>query len=248
MDRLVDLSKRKILVTGASSGIGRAAAILLSRLGANLVLVGRNVEALKETESALAVGNHKIIVFDLADLSEIEYIFSEAVVHDKEKLNGFVYSAGVSSVVPLRNLNYNIMDNVMKINYYAFIEMVKYYSLKKYSQGGSIVALSSIAAKQAGKCQTIYAASKAAIDISVRTLSMELVKKDIRINSVLPGMTDTNMAQGWDDMGEHLAEIVQSQLLGLGKPEQIANLIAFLLSDAASFITGRNYHIDGGSF
>lgn len=247
MKKLVDLSGKKILVTGASSGIGRETAILLSQLGAQVVLIGRRESELQATLNQMVGGNHRYYCFDLAVLKDIANVVKQCVEVDGIKLNGLVHCAGISLRLPIRALNFDNMDEVMKINFYAFIELVKAYTSKNICNGGSVVAVSSIAAQNGGAGQTIYAASKAAVDASVKTLSKELVKKNIRVNSVCPSYIKTAMYEeikaktGSDSLGD-------SQLLGVGEPQDVANLIAFLLSDASKFVTGANYLIDGGSF
>lgn len=244
MEGLMDLAGKKILVTGASSGIGRATAIVLSKLGAQVVLVGRNEERLNDTLQHLSGRDHRCYTYDLAILEGIGPLLQEAVNHDGKKLDGIAHCAGVSLRLPVRNLRYEKMDMVMRTNFYSFVELAKHYS--RNCSGGSIVAVSSLAAQEGGAGQTIYAASKAALDAAVKTLSKEFAKKGIRVNSVRPGYVNTPMYEdikqkvGKDTLGE-------DQLLGIGEPEDVANLIAFLLSDASRFITGANYLIDGGS-
>ena len=245
--QLIDLSEKKILVTGASSGIGRETAILLSYLGAQVILVGRKEQELINTVEKMSGDNHQYFCCDLAQLHDISTMVKECVKIDDKKLDGLVHCAGISLRLPIRALTYDNMDIVMKTNFYAFLELVKAYSAKDVCNGGSVVAVSSVAAKNGGVGQTIYAASKAAVDASVKTLSKELVKKNIRVNSVCPSYINTPMYEdvkvktGNGSLGE-------SQLLGVGEPGDVANLIAFLLSDASKFITGANYLIDGGSF
>lgn len=251
MKNIIDLTEKKILVTGASSGIGREICILLSQVGANVVLVGRNEKNLQNTVSLMKEGNHKYFVYDLMDLEGIRTLIKAAVEFDNLKLDGYVHSAGVMPVIPLKNLSYSVMDETMKINYYSFIEIVKNYSSKNNCNGGNIVAISSIASTNGGKCQTIYSASKAAIDASVRTLAQELVKKGIRINSVRPSLIKTDEINKMMQDSENIVNVsnlAKRQLLGFGEPIDVANLVAFLLSDASSFITGRSIEIDGGDF
>lgn len=249
MKNIIDLSGKKILVTGASSGIGQAIAILISQIGGNVALVGRNKDALSDTMKQMERSEeHRIFVYDLLNLEHIEDLMKEIREWDGKKLNGLVHSAGVSSTVPLKNLNYQKLDQVMRVNYYAFIELTKFFSLKKFSSDGSIVGISSIAATDGEKCQTAYAASKAAVDASIRTLAYELVSKNMRINSIRPGVINTKMASKGDN-GLHdnfLSEQTGKQLLGMGEPIDIANMAVFLLSDAARFITGRSFSVDGG--
>lgn len=246
MKQIIDLSEKKILVTGASSGIGRETAILLSQVGAAVVLVGRNKEELNKTLSCMTPGNHYIISFDLSEVEKIKSLVQEAVGFNEKKLDGLVHCAGMTKIVSLKMLNYERLDQVMRVNFYSFIELMKCYSAKKNCNGGSIVAVSSTAAIQAKPGQIAYASSKAAINASILALSKELAKKDIRVNGVMPGFIRTKMSE--DFFLKAGDDIDLRQLLGIGEPVDIANIIAFLLSDAARFITGANYRVDGGKY
>lgn len=245
MGSIIDLSDKKIVVTGASSGIGRATCILLSQLGAHVMMVGRREDELENTLQQMDGEGHRYFPYDLTDLEHIEDLIRDIVSYDGDKLDGLVHCAGISRRLPIRNLNYSNMDPIMRINFYAFIELAKAYAHKNCN-GGSIVGISSYASINGGTGQTIYAASKAALDAAVIVLSKELVRKNIRINSIRPGYVNTAMYEnamkktGSDELGNQ-------QLLGVGEPEDIANMIAYLLSDAAKFITGSNYVINGGS-
>lgn len=243
----LDLTNRKILVTGASAGIGKATAIYLSKLGARLVILGRNEERLQDTLLELEGENHNKITTDLAELEDMGSIFKQAT-EDGIKLNGLVHCAGIAQVIPLNMLIKKYMLTEMNINYFAYIELVRQYAKKKFNDGGSIVGISSIAADRAGKCQTNYSASKAAVDISSQALSIELAKKGIRINTVLPGMIETEMATRAQDQGVNLDDIEENQLLGIGEADDVAASIAFLVSDMSKLITGRRLFVDGGRF
>ena len=243
----MSLEKRRILVTGASAGIGRATAILCSKLGADVVLVGRNLTELNKTFSLLSEGKHLLLSYDLSDIANIEKLMNECIANG-DKLDGLVHSAGVNAIAPLGTLNYKKMVNVMNINYFAFMELTKQYSKHKYSNGGSIVVISSVSSVAGTKCTSLYCGSKGAIDSSVRSLSLELVHKNIRINSVLPSYIDTDMYSAVAELAgtEAREQIVSKQILGLGRTEDVANAVAFLLSDASRFITGSSLVVDGG--
>lgn len=245
------LSGKKIIVTGATGGIGKEVCILLSKYGAKICLIGRDEDKLKQTIKLLDNSNeHKYFVYDLIDINNIKSLINDIVKFDNEKLYGLVHCAGLIPTVPLRNISYDYMNKVMKINFYSFVELVKHFSNKRYCSGGSIVAISSYASQHGEKCQTIYSSSKAALDASIRTLSQELYKKNIRINSVRPSIINTgiqgDLSKKTDE--DAINKLISSQLLGLGKPEDVANTIAFLLSDVSRFITGRYIDLDGGRF
>lgn len=245
MESIIDLSDKKIVVTGASSGIGRSVSILLSKLGAHVMMIGRREEELENTLRQMDGEEHRYFPYDLTDLDHIGDLIRDIVGCDGDKLDGLVHCAGISRRLPMRNLNYSNMDPIMRINFYAFIELTKAYAHKNCN-GGSIVGISSYAATNGGTGQTAYAASKAALDAAIIVLSKELARKNIRINSIRPGYVNTAMyvdamkKTGSDELGNQ-------QLLGVGEPEDVANMIAYLLSDAAKFITGSNYVINGGS-
>lgn len=243
----LDLSNRKILVTGASSGIGRATAIYLSKLGARLVITGRNEQRLNDTMQQLRGNGHLHIIADLSQLEDMCSIYDEAT-KDGVKLNGLVHCAGIANVVPLNGLTRTKMFDEMNINYFTFIGLVRQYVKRKYSDAGSIVGISSIAADRAGQCQTNYAASKAAMDIAAQSLSIELAKKGIRINTVLPGLILTEMVERAEYVGIDMNEINKVQLLGMGEAEDVASACAFLISDMSRLITGRQLFVDGGRF
>jgi len=242
----MDLTGKRILVTGASSGIGKHTAILLSRLGAELVLVARNNERLQETISMLEGEKHTAVSFDLSNIDSIKDMMDKICM--EKKLDGIVYSAGVAPIFPVQNINFKKMIDVMSINYFAFIEIVKFFSRKKYSKGGSIVAVSSVSSYAGWKGASLYCGSKAALDGSIRALAIELSNRDIRINSVIPSNINTKMFNDLTQFAEQEERdaIISKQPLGLGHPNDVANAIAFLLSDASRFITGSSLIVDGG--
>ena len=244
----LDFSERKILVTGASSGIGQATAIYLSKLGAQIVLNGRNEERLNSTLLQLAGKRHQIAIADLAVEEDLSSLF-EKIVSDGVKLNGIVHCAGIPFVMPLQCLTKKRLSKVMENNFFPFVELVRQYAKKKYSSGGSIVCISSILSVQPRAYEAGYIASKAAINATVTSLAFELAKKGIRINGILAGNIMTEMAkktlQEYDNK-EHLQNVIDKSLLGLGEPDDIASVCAFLLSDMSRFITGRNIYADGG--
>jgi NAD(P)-dependent dehydrogenase (short-subunit alcohol dehydrogenase family) len=245
----MDLSGKYIMITGASSGIGKEIAIYLSKLGANIIMVARDEARLKETYNELDPGNHSYYILDLANLDEIGKMYN-SICGNGLKLNGLVHSAGISKTVPLQYLKLSDLNNIMTVNFYSFIELVKHFSKRKNNDnGGSIVAISSISNRVGARGLAAYCASKGALESAIRSMALELVPKNIRINSIAPGMIATRI---YDELREEVnnddfeAELIKRQIMGIGKPEDVANCAAFLLGDAASFITGTSIVVDGG--
>ena len=243
----MSLKEKNILVIGASSGIGRSIAVLCSKLGANIILVARNEDKLKQTLSMLDSGEHSVVPFDLTHIDQMESLLN-ICINNGQKLDGLAYSAGVGPVTPIGSTNYKKALDIFNINYFAFIELVKFYSKQKYSNGGSIVAVSSISSFVGLKGSSIYCGSKGALDSSIKALALELAPKNIRINSVAPSHIKTDMLNSVVDiMGEEHGNALEAkQPLGLGNGDDVANVVAFLLSEAARFITGTSIIADGG--
>lgn len=241
----ISLKNKRILVTGASSGIGRETAILLSKLGADMVLIGRDIVRLQQTYEQLDVGNHQMIPFDLCNFDDYRYLF-EQVSTGENKLSGMVHCAGIAKVIPIKAISYKNMLETMNVNYFSFMELVKYYSNKKYSCGGSIVAISAINAHYPQKCMSVYTGSKGALETSIKSLAIELHYKNIRINSIVAGPIKTPMSEKFSKQAGDETNIVGTQLMGAGEPKDIANMVAFLVSEASCFSTGREFYVDGG--
>ncbi|BFH71641.1 MAG: SDR family oxidoreductase [Paenibacillus dendritiformis] len=245
----MSITGKKILVTGATGGIGKEIAIHLSKVGAQVVVTARDKKRLGDLMIRLHGSGHEQYVCDFTNLEEIEPMISYSAAISP--FHGLVHSAGGGTIMPLRSLGSSILHQHMQVNFYAFIELVKQITKKKHMyEGGSIIAISSFAAENGEPGQTAYSAAKAAVDASVRTLSFELASKKIRINSIRPGMIQSDSTENYErDMGQEKFEaLVQKQLLGLGQPKDVAALAAFLLSDESSFMTGRSVYLDGGRF
>ena len=241
----ISLQQRRILVTGASSGIGRACAVMASQLGATAVLTGRREAALEETRSLCQGDGHMIIPGDIASSD-----FISELVNRAGKIDGLVHAAGIGPMCPVGMLTGDQIESVMRTNYYSFLELMKHYSKRKFrNERMSVVAVSSISAMSGWGGVVVYCGSKGALSSSVRALAMELAPKGVRVNAVCPSNIRTPMYEtGASDMNseESLRELLKKQPLGLGEPEQVALPVCFLLSDAASFITGVNLPVDGG--
>ena len=190
MENYFDITNRHILIFGASGGIGRHIAIVLSEMGGRLGLSGRNNSELEKTRSLLSGDGHYLIPADLLELKDTETIFEDAV-SSNGKLEGMVYSAGVVPTIPLRATSTLKCEEVMYLNFLAFVDTVRNYSKKKYSDGGSIIGISSIASVRPEKGQLLYAASKASMNASIQVMAQELFDKHIRINAILPGIADS---------------------------------------------------------
>ena len=240
----MDFFGKKIMVVGAGSGIGRQTAILISQLGASLVLVDRDEGKLSDVMNELSDDSLNVsIAYDVKGVESGKKLFDQAI-QDGVKLDGLVYTVGIAKAVPLRVMSYQEYENIFSINYFGFINCVSLYAKKKYNNGGSIVGVSAVNSHNPQKCMTLYAGTKAAIESSVKTMALELADQNIRINAVIPGAVATPMSENVNK--EILANIVSKQLLGIQKPEQIADFIAFLLSNRSGAVTGRSLYADGG--
>lgn len=243
---LFNLNGRNIMVTGASSGIGQSCAVLLSQLGATVVLVARDENKLRQTFSKMTGTGHQYFSCDLNMFEQYEELFEKS--SRSGKLDGLVHAAGIAPVMPIQSVSSAVLSSVMTINFYAFLECAKYFAKRKYSNGGSLVAISSVSSQAGWGGGTVYCGSKGALDASVRALAIELAPKKIRVNSVVPSNIRTPLLEEMLSVGGDEAEtaIRSKQPLGIGEPIDVANAVAFLLSDAAKFITGTNLVVDGG--
>lgn len=243
------LSGKTILVTGASSGIGRECAIAFSKRGANVILLGRNEEGLLSTASEC----DKNVVcayytYDLSNLAGIKQLVSE-LVEKHGPIDGFLHAAGIQKTLPYTHTSIEDFRNIYDVNVLSAIELIKNLS-KKSNKGPNprYVLISSITAVVGRPGVVAYSASKGAMVSAVRTLSIELASKGITINCISPG---TVMTPLMESMMESLTEEQRQKrkegfLIGLGQPNDIANASIFLLSDASRWITGQNIIVDGG--
>ena len=250
MVNLIDFTGKTIIVTGASSGIGRETAILLSKLGAKLIIIARNKEKLRDTINSLDGEGHADIAFDLTSFSEYNHLFSR-IFENGSRVSGFVHCAGFSKTIPLRNMKLNDLDEMMKINYYSFMLLAKEFVKKKNvdPDGASIVAISSVAGDFSVKGKSIYSATKSSLNISVKALAQEYAQWNIRFNTISPGWVRTELTDKATQAltSERVENVIENHPLGPGDPIDVAKTVAFLLSDAARWITGTTLIIDGGA-
>lgn len=247
MERIIDLSRKLIVITGAGSGIGRETAIRTSKQGATVVMIDMSENGLKETLFSMEGVGHSIYVADLTDIDSIDGIIKD-IVKKHGIICGLVHCAGASSRKPLNVLRKEGFSKVMDINFYSFVELVRQVCKKKhFAEGGSVVVMSSISSIKGYKAKTEYCVSKAAVDAFVRCMALELAERDIRVNSVMAAAVNTPMAQKAKETNVTIGASDFTAPLGISEPYEIANTILFLLSDATKTITGTSILIDGGA-
>ena len=244
-----DLTGKIILITGASSGIGKAISQKASTCGAGIVLLGRNQVRLEETFNSLTGDGHCYFPVDITNFDLLGITIKKAV----EKLgpiNGFVHSAGIEKTLPFSLSKPLLFKEIFEVNVFAGFEAARIISQNKTvsSDGASFVFLSSVMGRLGALGKSAYCASKSALLAGVKAMALELANKKIRCNCVLPGIVETEMVNKlFDTLTEEAkTNIISQHILGIGKPEDVANLVVFLLSDEAKWITGAEYIIDGG--
>lgn len=237
------LEGKTVLVTGASSGIGRATAIECSKMGATVIITGRNEGRLKETFLQLHGERHTQIIADLSDEQQLK-----SLVEQIPEINGIVNNAGIGKTLPFKFINKSEFDKIMGINFFASIFLTqRLYKIKKLRNSASVVFISSIATFAVGIGDSMYAASKGALNAFAKTMAAELAKQQIRVNCIQPGIVRTNIFEAGSISEEQLKETERKYPLGrFGNPEDIAYAAIYLLSDATKWMTGTTLLIDGG--
>lgn len=239
------LEGKKILVTGASSGIGKETAIACSRMGAELIISGRNSERLNQTFVNLdgnGQRNHVQIIADLVVQSELENLVSQI-----DSINGLVLCAGIPNCTPFQFCTPEKFKQVFETNFFSTIELLRLlYQKKKIVDGSSVVMLASVSAIRSDFGNLIYGSTKAALNSVMRYCAKVFASKDIRINTLMPGMVLTPLATSLWSPEQLQEDLKKYPLKRLGRPEDVANGVIYLLSDASSWVTGTSILIDGG--
>lgn len=242
------LAGRHILVTGASSGLGRATAGALAAVGARITLTGRDEGRLSETQASLAGKGHAVIPLHFGDL-EATADAVKAITKDHGPLDGLFHSAGIELVRPMRMFKNEHAASLFEAALYGSLGLARAAASRGVlNDGASLVFMSSVAGLRGTAGMAGYSASKAAIDGMVRSLACELASRRVRVNSVAAGAVQTEMHERLSrTLGEQaLGDYERRHLLGFGTPDDISAAALFLLSDGARWITGTTVSVDGG--
>lgn len=244
------LKGENILITGASSGIGRQCSISCSQMGAQLILIGRREEKLIETLGLLSSENNLYYLFDITNYQEIESVIASAVAKTGP-IHGFVHSAGIELTLPLSVTKPTHYQELFATNVIAGFEFARILSKKKYiaAEGGSFVFISSVMGCLGEVAHSAYCSSKGALIAGTRALALELAIKKIRVNCVSPAQIDgtemtIKMLENCNEQNKK--DKIEMHPLGYGKTGDVANGCVYLLSDASAWVTGTNLIIDGG--
>lgn len=239
--------EKKILIAGASKGIGFATAKMLIGKGYKVIAAARNVDAMMEKFKGC--DSVDIYACDFSDIDAIQE-FSEKVNQKSGPISGLVYTAGAQLTMPISMNKLDKVRELFTLNTFAPIELIRCFSKKKMisEDGASFVLISSLSAHEGATGKSLYAATKGALEGFLHTAALELVQRKIRLNAIVPGIIETDMSKEFLDRmtEEQRASVDKSYPLGLGKPEDAASLIVWLLSDESRWATGQSYVIDGG--
>ncbi|EJN09799.1 SDR family NAD(P)-dependent oxidoreductase [Herbaspirillum sp. YR522] len=244
-----DLAGRRILVVGASAGIGRATAVLLANLGAQVVLNGRDGARLEQVRDELQEPQrHQVAPFDITDIDGAP-AWLKGQVCGQGALDGMVHCAGLQVTLPVRSFSAAHFDKIMHLNLGSALALARGFRQRGCcNPGSSIVLISSIGGFLGQPGNVVYGASKAGLMSAARGLAMEFVRDEIRVNAIAPAMVETQMSRkAFNEMSAPQVEaITRRHPMGIGQPEDIAGPVAFLLSNASRWITGTCITVDGG--
>jgi NAD(P)-dependent dehydrogenase (short-subunit alcohol dehydrogenase family) len=238
------LNNKTILITGASSGIGRQVAISCSAMGAKVIITGRDEKRLNETYSLLKGEGHLKFICDLLDEKQ-----RNELVAALPAINGVVHSAGVVMPVPIKFIAEKHLRYVMGVNFESAVLLVSgLLKNKKLNDNSSLIFFSSISVNYPYAGGAVYTASKGAIEAYSKNLALEIIPKKMRSNVIVPAMVKTSLYEETKNQSMYRSpeEYESKYPLGLGLPEDVANAAVYLLSDASRWVTGINLILDGG--
>jgi NAD(P)-dependent dehydrogenase (short-subunit alcohol dehydrogenase family) len=243
---MVFLEDKNILITGASSGIGKATAILFSELGANVIITARSEGKLDETYKALKPSIHHLNIN--ADLTQVNDI--KSLVKLLPFIDGIVHCCGKVMPVPVKFIKESQLQDVFSVNYFSAVNLISELLMqKKINNNSSIAFISSVSTLHAYFGGAPYISSKAALEGYAKTLALELAPKKIRVNVLQPALVRTAIFDSTINAAidkEKMNELVNSYPLGIGEPIDVANALAFFMSDSSKWITGSSLKMDGG--
>lgn len=242
------LENKTILITGASSGIGRQCAVDCSQMGAKVIAIGRNEKRLQETLNLLDGDGHAIYSYDLSEIDGIKELIS-LIVAEKGKLDGIIYAAGIEKSAPIKLLLPSDYEEILRVNTISAFELVRQsIGVKFINAPASVVFISSITSVIARASTAAYSASKGALVSGARVMAAELARRNIRVNCISPGTVLTPLMENVLSQlsEEEYEKRISGFPLGLGEVTDISNACIFLLSNASRWITGQNIVIDGG--
>lgn len=243
------LEGKTIVVTGASSGIGRQCAVDCSKQGARVIAVARNQDRLEETLSLLEGDGHRCYCYDFSDSQWIENLVT-SIVSDCGRIGGLVYAAGIEKTLPFKLLKPEDYNQILQVNTLSALEMARWVcNIKNFNKlSGGVVFIGSVTAIIARAGTAAYSASKGGLISAAKVLASELAKRKIRVNCISPGTILTPMMQNYLSTlsEEEYNKRIGGFPLGLGEPSDVSLACVYLLSDAARWITGQNLIIDGG--
>jgi len=245
------LANKNILITGASSGIGRQCAITCSAMDAKVILLGRDTERLAATQSAMQTPNqHTTLAAELTEIGALEEKLLPLLEQQEAGMHGLIHAAGISTTLPLRMVSEEKLQHFFATNVQSGVLMAKWLTKKKIlaSTGASLVFISSVMASVGTAGKTLYSMSKGAQLAAARSMAVELASKKVRVNCVSPGVVETPMSVKavYSQNEAAKKEIIAKHVLGLGQPEDVAHACVYLLSDAAKWVTGIDLKVDGG--
>ncbi len=239
-----DFTEKCFVVTGASSGMGKQTVLELAESGARILAIARRKDRLMDLQ-ALYPENIMIAAVNVCDVEAMDRAVRE-FVQQYGKLDGGVHAAGTVDITPLKSFNRLNAQRIMDTSFWGGINFLQLCSKAALSnRDASFVLFSSTAAKEGLKGKFAYSAAKASLNVAAQSIAKEIARRGQRINTVMPGWVETDMTNGTAEVTD-VESVLNQELLGAGKPQDVTGMVLFLLSNRASWITGAQIPVDGG--